>query len=326
MLGVVALLLLSCISMSGNQNRTSVKEVAAGIYMIDTMMSDRAGYTSVFLVRGDKAALLDSGVSVTAGNVLEGIKKSGTSLHDIGYIALTHAHYDHAGGAHKLVQMLKEAGNTSAKVACAKKPQVYLSRADICEKLMRSGKITEGELAGDMEPVSEDDFLVLEDGDLMDLGGLSVKAIDSPGHANGHLVFLVPEREFLFVGDACGLLVRDPDGAPRVLPTSFAPEYRHDTYIRTVRDIIELAPSMVGFAHFGVVADPVPVLETAVRDADNIRGISRKLSAGEIEKSEAMDALEEEYGPALKSLYGDPCRCRVTIKALLSGMLNDLSR
>jgi glyoxylase-like metal-dependent hydrolase (beta-lactamase superfamily II) len=48
-------------------------------------------------------------------------------------------------------------------------------------------------------PRSEANFLV--DDETVDLGGLTIKILPTPGHTPGHLSFFFPEEELLFLGD-----------------------------------------------------------------------------------------------------------------------------
>ncbi|HUT54674.1 MAG TPA: MBL fold metallo-hydrolase [bacterium] len=308
--------------------RALALKLSDGLFLFDTFMGGRAGYTSVFAVIADRAAILDSGVSVTAGNVLAGLTEAGAEPADVAWIALTHAHYDHAGGAHELLRLLEERGNRSVKVACAEKPAVYIGRADICEKLMRSGRATDGSLAGDMLPIGRDRILVMKDGDALDLGGLTVRALDAPGHANGHLIFHVPEISFLFVGDACGLLARDPAGRPVIAPTAFAPEYRHDDYINTMRRIAAMGIARIGCGHFGTlqIEEIVPALEQAVAAAEKLRAMAVEIKAGRRGRDSVLSALESELGPALISLYPSRERMLLSLKTMIAGSLHDLER
>jgi len=303
-----------------------VEKVDESIYLVDTLFSNRQGDTSVFLVRGERTAILDSGVSVTAENIILGMREAGVGPEDIAYIALTHAHYDHAGGAHELLKLLREQGNQHVKVACAKKPSVYLSRADILEKLIDFGRASYGEFAGVMEPIALEDFLILEDGDIMDLGSLSIRAIDTPGHAKGHLVFHAPELDFMFVGDACGIMGRDKDGTPIIIPTSFPPEYSYDIYINTIERIAAMGVSRIGFAHFGVLEDPVPALERAVETAGTFRRMTADMVAGKRSKEDLIDELEVKFSEAMLSLSYDHNSMRLLFDALVQGNIVDLTR
>jgi glyoxylase-like metal-dependent hydrolase (beta-lactamase superfamily II) len=312
--------------MRGDADAGTVREAAAGLFLIDTLMSNRPGYTSVFLARGERAAILDAGVSVTAENILRGVEEAGTGLDDVAYIALTHAHYDHAGGAHELLRLLRKKGNREVRIACSIKPSVYLSRADICEKLMKSGRSTEGPLVGEMSPIPREEFVVMEDGDELELGGVTVRAVDSPGHANGHLAFHLPELDFLFAGDACGLLAQDESRKPVIAPTAFAPEYRGELYMDTVRKIADMGVRRVGFGHFGMLEEPDRPLEQAVVKAQWLHSIVSEMEAGAKDRESVLDSLEQEFGPALISLYPSRERMRLAFKSMITGVLNDMSR
>ncbi len=303
-----------------------IKQVNENLYMIDTLASNRPGFTSVFMVKGQQSAILDSGVSVVAENIIRDMEESGLDPIDVAYICLSHAHFDHAGGAHELLSILRERGNQKVKVACAKKPSVYLSSAAILEKLMIAGITSVGELAGVMEPIAERDFFILEDGAIIDLGHVTIQSISTPGHANGHLAFYVPDSDFIFVGDACGFMARDNAANPLFLPTSFAPEYRHEVYTATIERISRMRISRVGFAHFGVLEDPLPHLERAIETANNFRLMTSQIPEGKLSNEEVVDRLVEKFGESMSSLFPDPDNRRHTLEALVAGQLVDLAR
>lgn len=47
----------------------------------------------------------------------------------------------------------------------------------------------------------------LYEGEIFELGGISVETFACPGHTAGSLVFLIPEERFLLLGDACNYMV-----------------------------------------------------------------------------------------------------------------------
>lgn len=300
--------------------------VSRDLRMIDSNMAGRSGYTSVFLIKGERAAILDSGVSVNAKTIMQAVEAAGVEPENVAYLALTHAHYDHAGGAHELLRLLGKKGNHHVKIACSIKPSVYLSRADICKKLIRSGRATEGDLAGEIIPVAKGKFQVLDPGDVLDLGGITIRGLDAPGHANGHMAFYVPELDFLYTGDACGLLARTDDGSPVIAPSAFAPEYTHGPYLDTLRSIREMEVPYLGFGHFGILEDPSEPLEQAIKNAETTREIVMDVHAGKRTKDSALESLEAEFGDALLSLYPEPERMLLVLSSMITGHLQDLSK
>lgn len=303
------------------------REISPRLFLLDTGMSGRSGYTSVYLVRGERAALLDAGVSVDAPALLAALVELGLPASELDFLALTHAHYDHAGGAWEILRRLSESGNTGVRIACAEKPAVYLARADLCEKLMRSGKMTEGLRAGEMRHIPQEKFLTLRDGSVLELGGVTLRALEAPGHANGHLVFFSPELNFLYAGDACGLLGRGADGSSVIAPTSFAPEYRHQLYVSTLNRIADLKEiKIIGFAHFGVLADPGPALHRAADQTEELMNLARAVRDGMRDRQDALALMEKMFSPGLLSLYPSRDRLRLSLKSMLAGLLHDLDR
>ena len=50
----------------------------------------------------------------------------------------------------------------------------------------------------------EDQYIFVNEGDVFDLGGVLVEAIEVPGHTAGSMVYFLKEQELLFTGDAIG--------------------------------------------------------------------------------------------------------------------------
>lgn len=55
----------------------------------------------------------------------------------------------------------------------------------------------------------------LQDGQIFELGGISVEALACPGHTPGSMVILIPEERMIMLGDACNYMVFlfDPDAS-----------------------------------------------------------------------------------------------------------------
>ncbi len=304
-----------------------IREITDNLFLIDTIMVNREKYTSVYLLRGENGAVVfDSAISTTVGNILEGILNSGADTMKIKYLCLSHSHYDHAGGASQLVASLRESGNSEIKVVCSKTTSVYLGRQDILDKLILAGKNGEGALSGKMDPIADDDFMVVEDKDVIDLGDVKINCIDTPGHAKGHIAFHVPEKDFIFTGDCCGLLCRKKDGTFVAVPTMFNPEYTHDVYINTVKKIIDMNVGKVGFAHFGVPDDPASVLAKSLELAEEIRTVVKEHFEEKTSEEECIKKLENMVGEVMLSLYHTPKRVRFDLKCFIDANITDLKR
>jgi glyoxylase-like metal-dependent hydrolase (beta-lactamase superfamily II) len=72
---------------------------------------------------------------------------------------------------------------------------------------------------GEMVPIEEDRFVLVEDGESIVLGERELKVIHTPGHDPNHLCFLDTRSRGLFCGDALGGYFSDveisvPSSAP----------------------------------------------------------------------------------------------------------------
>ncbi len=146
----------------------SLIQLKKNIWHIEDI-TDPPNRDSCYLVLGrSKAALIDTGMG---HGDLAALIKSLTPLPLI--VLITHGHFDHVG---KIKQFTT----------------VYYPQKDAHMNL----------------PTYPDDAaegtLPLADGQLFDLGGITIETIEVPGHSPGHVVFLDHEDRMLFSGDAVG--------------------------------------------------------------------------------------------------------------------------
>ena len=146
---------------------------------------------------GDEAALIDSGYgddnSVNAR--LEYFEKELPGL-DFRHIAITHHHFDHSSGARKLRDALK------AETAINPIDEVLLhTPSESNEDLPDEDEIAERARVWHEEAMNTPIDVQLSDGDEFKVGGLTVRAVHTPGHTAGHNCYWVPESGTLFTGD-----------------------------------------------------------------------------------------------------------------------------
>ncbi|MBW1897583.1 MAG: MBL fold metallo-hydrolase [Deltaproteobacteria bacterium] len=98
----------------------------------------------------------------------------------------------------------------------------------------------------------------LEDGERIDLGGITLETVLTPGHSPGHLSFYIPEHGLLFSGD--------------VDLTPFGPFYGHDfadlgDFIDSIDRLRNLDARMVVTGHSG------PFTENLKKRFDNYEAV-----------------------------------------------------
>ncbi len=148
---------------------------------------------------GDDLALVDCGTGTEAAmeRLLANVERAELDPGRITRLFLTHFHTDHAGGAARYRERLGLSVAISADAATA------LETAD-----HEATSLAPGQRAGifpadvDYPPCPVADRL--EDGDVGQVGRLTVRFLATPGHCAGHGSFLVTggERAYLFAGDA----------------------------------------------------------------------------------------------------------------------------
>jgi metallo-beta-lactamase class B len=128
-----------------------------------------ANVTSLLVTTSQGHILVDGALEESAGRILDNVRALGFKPEEIRVLLSTHAHTDHAGGL--------------AAIKAATGARLHAGAAD-APLLARGGK---GDFAfGDelaFPPVSVD--VAVEDGQRVELGGLSVRAIATPGHTPG---------------------------------------------------------------------------------------------------------------------------------------------
>ena len=196
----------------------------------------------IYVLGGDKIALIDVGPSVSLGNLFSGLEELGISPQDVSYILVTHIHLDHNGG---IGGAIKQMPNAIAIVHERGKPHL----ADPA-RLWKSSQHVSGELAfkyGQPEPVPRDRMLIAKEGMTINLGGMEIEVLLTPGHASHHLSFLERKKGRLFVGEAAGVYIEDID---LVRPATARPFHLVQT-LATLDRLISVDPIVLCYSHFG---------------------------------------------------------------------------
>jgi hydroxyacylglutathione hydrolase len=202
---------------------------------------------NVFLImNGNEAAIIDAGFSDD-----ESFNKRMEVLGALGdarlkYIIITHHHYDHSSGAHRL----REA--TGARIVVHRDEETLLLNPD-----EGSGDV---EIPEDQKEAREQakkwraeaakatPDVRVSDGDVLEVGSLHLRCVHAPGHTAGHLCILLEEDNLLFSGDnVLGV------GTAAISPP---PHGDMAEYIRSLRKMQSLESAMLAPGHGPAVKEP----------------------------------------------------------------------
>ncbi|MFC5407583.1 MBL fold metallo-hydrolase [Cohnella soli] len=174
-----------------------------GIYMVGSgkhgaQISDPMD-CNVYVVDGGNGeyALIDAGGGVNPERIVGNIERAGIDPGQLKLLLLTHGHGDHAAGAaffHRRYNLC---------VIASKQVAQWLAAGDL-EKFSVPAAIRAGVYPPDYEypacPVARG----VNKNDEIVVGDIVLKVVETPGHARGHISFLIERdgRKLLFGGDS----------------------------------------------------------------------------------------------------------------------------
>lgn len=215
--------------------------------VMDLHFQGKPGLIASYLIRHDHGAMIiESGPGSTVGGLELELGKRGLTLDDVTHVLISHIHLDHAGAAGHLA-------SHGAQIYVHPNGAAHLAEPD---KLLQSAARIYGEenmdpLWGQFIPVPESQITPLADGDEVVIGGIGVVALDTPGHAEHHLCYLLDD--ICFTGDVGGVRMQS---SPAVIPPMPPPEFSPERWLASLRYIEDQKPEYLAPTHFGIFLDP----------------------------------------------------------------------
>jgi glyoxylase-like metal-dependent hydrolase (beta-lactamase superfamily II) len=214
----------------------------------------QAGFAASFLVHEEgEAYFVESNTQHAVPLMLKARGEEGIGPDGVRWIAVTHVHLDHAGGAFAL---LKEC--PGAMVLAHPRAAKHLIDPS---KLVASARTVYGEeaferLYGDIQPIPADRLRILADGEEVPFHGAKLRCIYTRGHANHHFCLLDPVLAGIFTGDSFGLAYPclQRNGLfifPSTSPTDFDPS----AAMETLDTILATGAERAFLTHFGELRD-----------------------------------------------------------------------
>lgn len=242
--------------------------------------------------------LIETGPATVQPQLEQAILNLGLQLGDIRHVMVSHIHLDHSGGAGYWAQRgakiyvhphgAQHLVDPSKLLASASR--IYLDRME--------------ELWGQTRPVPADQVVPVGEGRL-NVAGLDLMALDTPGHASHHLAFGIEGD--LFTGDVAG--VKLPGSLYLSVPAP-PPEFHLETWQKSLDKLLEWGPERLHLTHFGTHGEASTHLrqlrsrlEQCVASMESWRTLEPSLRVKEYERWDRKLAQEQGVSEALYAAY-----------------------
>ena len=265
------------------------------IFLIDLKPGGFSHFIASYVIKAEKVAIVESGPVVTLPNLLAGLRTINVSTKDVDYVAVSHVHLDHGGGAAKLLGYLP-----NAKLVVHKRGVPHMANP---ERLWTQARQVLGKVAELYEKpvaVAEERIVAAEDGMVLDLGeGVELMVLETLGHASHHQSLYEKASRGVFPGDAAGIYIPEFDV---IIPTT-PPPLRLEAALASIEKLKQLKPEVIYYSHFGKANNALEKLKT---HADQLK-LWAEIVTEKIRDEATLEEMKEEIerrDPALSKVKG----------------------
>lgn len=284
------------------------RQVSQNLFVVDLQTGGFRNLIASYVLKGDKTVIVETGPPSSILNLIAGLEEIGVHLEDVAYVALTHVHVDHGGGAGSLLKKLP-----NAKVVVHPKGAPHLRDTT---KLWSASRKVLGEIAemfGEPEPVPEGRLVIAEENLTLEVSDhVKLKVVEAPGHASHNLCYYETESGALFAGDSAGAYLPEFDA---VFPTT-PPPFHVDAALTTLDKLVSLNPEILCYSHFGSAFNAVARLQ----DYKSQIKLWVSVAYEGVKKNQSLEEIKEAIlsgDPRIRDAASQVRRNRVHRKTLL---------
>ncbi|MDR0302635.1 MAG: MBL fold metallo-hydrolase [Treponema sp.] len=238
-------------------------------------------------------AMFDCGMALCADATIQNVKnalRGSPKGRQLDYLFITHTHYDHIGSLpffRKEWPLLRlVTSQTGAAVLLKDTPRRVIRELSIAAAVERNMKFDTS--------YSDDAFhadVIVKEGDIISLGGLSVVTLETPGHTRDTLSFFIPELEMLIASETTGVLLHDGTVYPPYL-TSFK-----DT-ISSIEKCRNMPYKFLSLPHMGLAQekDANGFFDKAQEAGTACRDFIMSMNEKKLDEDAMLDMFTQEYG------------------------------
>lgn len=275
------------------------KQVADGVYTIDTGFERESFDASYLIVDHGQAAFVDVGTNYSAPRLIQTLSELNLTIDSVRYIILTHIHLDHAGGAGEMMHLC-----SNAQLIVHPRGVRHM----IEPSALRSGAVAVyGEEAvqsayGTLLPIDAIRITEATEGFEVLLGKRVLKCLDTPGHAKHHIAIWDSISKGVFTGDTFGLSYREFDtkNGGYVMPTTTPVQFDPIALKESVERIAALQPDCIFPTHFSRVNDVQRLKLLFIKQLDEMISLATSLKDSSDRHKNLKNGLLDIYEKYLK--------------------------
>jgi glyoxylase-like metal-dependent hydrolase (beta-lactamase superfamily II) len=248
--------------------------------------------SGIYLLAGRRHSLIISGgMSYLAPDVLDQFHRFGIDEERIDRLLILHAHFDHVG----LVPLFRRRCPRIELYASARGWEILqmpkaIDTINAFSRLVADRMGISASLEGhDLEWRLEPAGYAVKEGDVMDLGGLTVHIFETPGHSSCSVSAYVPELKALFPSDGGGVPF-----AETIIPTGNS---NFTQYQQGLQKLRACKTEILCADHYGYVTGPEAgdYIDRSIALAAEERNRVESISLGTGSVDETVRELTEEF-------------------------------
>lgn len=206
------------------------------------------GGESYFICGSEKCAIYDCGMAYCHEDLIKNIeeKLSDSCMEKLDFVFMSHTHYDHIGALPYIIERWPD-----VLVCGAEKAAKVFASEGAKRTMKRLGTVARDKFSGKDEEISVEGLrldIIMKDGDSVNLGDCEVKAVETKGHTDCSMSYIVEPDSTLLASESTGIL-RYPGGVDTAILKSYS-----DT-IESAKKCKALGVKHIVTNHFGMIPD-----------------------------------------------------------------------
>ena len=235
------------------------------IHLVDLYMYDSSLFASAMVLEdSDYTLIIDTGTSNSVGALINYLHFNEINLKKV-YILPTHHHFDHTGGILPLLEHLSQDNHSKIKVLLTKDILEKINHSEEHQKMAE--KSFGHDLVGNLGLIPDKYVQIINIDCKISLGkDWDLSILQTPGHCSDHISPILKNKhddmKVCYLGEAMGINLTK-ECAP--IPASSDIEFNSIQYVNSIKKIMQEAPDIAVFSHFGGISGRQLIRKTGER-------------------------------------------------------------